>query len=107
MNEFINLTPHEIVIVGGEGEVIARIAPEPTPARCTVQREVAFDLDGIAVNRSVFGEVFGLPEQKAGVWLIVSRIVAEAAKRNDLLVPDETVRDQRGQIVGCKSFAVV
>ena len=105
---FINLTPHEVTLVDDAGSVLLVIAPETTPARCTVKREIAFTVGGIKVNRSVFGEVVDLPEPVTGTWFIVSRIVAEAAKeRQDLLIPDETVRNGEGQIVGCKSFAVV
>ena len=104
---FVNLTPHEVTLVNDQGDITLVIEPEGTPARCVVKREIAFIADGISVNKSVFGEVVGLPEPIEGTWYIVSRIVAEAAQRSDLLVPDETVRNQEGQIVGCKSFATV
>jgi hypothetical protein len=104
---FVNLTPHEVTLVNDQGDITLVIKPEGTPARCAVKREIAFIADGISVNKSVFGEVVGLPEPIEGTWYIVSRIVAEAAQRSDLLVPDETVRNQEGQIVGCKSFATV
>ena len=90
-----------------QGDITLVIKPEGTPARCTVKREIAFIADSVSVNKSVFGEVVGLPEPIEGTWYIVSRIVAEAAQRSDLLVPDETVRNSEGQIVGCKSFATI
>jgi hypothetical protein len=37
----------------------------------------------------------------------VSRAVAAAVGRDDLLVPDELVRDENGNITGAKSFALV
>ena len=104
---FINLTPHEITLVNDQGDITLVIKPEETPARCAVKREIAFIADNVQVNQSVFGEVVGLPDPVEGTWCIVSRIVAEAARRSDLLVPDETVRNQEGQIVGCKSFATI
>lgn len=104
---FVNLTPHVVTLVDGEGEVLLAIEPEETAARCAVLREIAFTADGVQVNRSVFGEIQGLPEPVEGTWYIVSRIVAEAAQRQDLLIPDETVRNSEGQIVGCKSFATI
>lgn len=104
---FINLTPHEVTLVDDQGDITLVIKPEQTSARCAVKREIAFTADGIQVNRSVFGEVVGLPDPVEGTWCIVSRIVAEAAQRSDLLVPDETVRNPEGQIVGCKSFATI
>ena len=104
---FINLTPHEVTLVDNQGDITLVIKPEETPARCAVKREIAFIADCIQVNRSLFGEVVGLPAPIQGTWYIVSRIVAEAAQRSDLLVPDETVRNSEGQIVGCKSFATI
>lgn len=104
---FINLTPHEVSLVDDQGSILLVIQPEETSARCAVKREIAFLADGVQVNRSVFGEVIGLPDPVEGTWYIVSRIVAEAARRGDLLVPDETVRNSEGQIVGCKSFATI
>lgn len=40
--------------------------------------------------------------------LIVSRLVAEACpERDDLVVPDDTVRDDAGRIIGCRALARV
>lgn len=105
----VNLTPHEVVIMDDAlGAPALVIAPEAISARCGVTREIAFLADGVRVNRTVFGEISGLPDPIVGTWFIVSRIVAEAAAgRSDLLVPDETVRNESGQIVGCKSLATL
>ena len=103
---FINLTPHQVTLVNDQGHVVLVVEPEQTPARCSSTRSVVDNIHGVQINRAVFGETTGLPEYEFGQWLIVSRIVAEAnPHRSDLLVPDETVRDDKGQIVGCKSFA--
>lgn len=104
---FVNLTPHVITLVDDHGNIIASIEPEAQPARCEVTRVVAFSAGGHPVNRTVFGSVYNLPDPVDGVWYITSRIVAEAVTRKDVLVPDETVRDKDGKIVGCKSFATL
>ena len=66
-------------------------------------------LFSIKINSTSFGEVDGLPEPQEGTIFIVSALVAQALKgaRDDLVVPDDTVRDDRGVIIGCKSFARV
>ena len=66
-------------------------------------------LFSIKINSTSFGEVEGLPAPEDGTLFIVSALVAQALKgvRNDLVVPDDTVRDDRGVIIGCKSFARV
>ena len=99
----LNYTPHEVNIIN------LGAIPSSGLARATSSREEVFKIEGISVNRTSFGEVTGLPEETEGTWIIVSRIVAEACKglRNDLLIVDETVRDDAGQIVGAKAFAII
>lgn len=66
-------------------------------------------LFSIKVNSTSFGEVEGLPEPQEGTIFIVSALVAQALRgvRDDLVIPDDTVRDEQGRIIGCKSFARV
>ena len=102
-----NFTPHNVVIVINEATKI--VIPSDGIARVTETKTVApsIDVDGVAVETfvSAFGEVENLPPQEEGVMLIVSALVASAAKgRDDLLVPGELVRDDGGNIVGCKSL---
>ena len=53
------------------------------------------------------GQVIGLPEKQNGVFIIVSRIICAACPdRSDLVIVDQTVRNDKGQIVGCKSFSI-
>ena len=102
-----NLTPHNVVIVINEATKI--VIPSDGIARVTETKTVApsIDVDGVTVETfvSAFGEVENLPPQEEGIMLIVSALVASAAKgRDDLLVPGELVRDDGGNIVGCKSL---
>lgn len=104
----INLTPHTINIVGADGQVVQSFPASGELARCSVDREHVGEVNGIAVNRTVFGAVTGLPEQQEGVVYVVSALVAQAAKgRDDVLIPDDTVRDEQGRIIGCRAFARV
>lgn len=109
----VNLTPHAVTLVDSEGTVLAQFAPVAPAARCAVtsQQVASVEVAGVQVPvySSVMGEVQDLPAPEHGVLYIVSRIVAEACKgtRSDLLVPDKTVRNNDGQIVGCAGFAVV
>ncbi|HEY8531288.1 MAG TPA: hypothetical protein VIL08_03475, partial [Limnochorda sp.] len=106
MAKLINLTPHEITIVLQDSSTIA-IPPSGVVARCATNREVVGELeielpDGgaarVPITRTVFGEVQGLPEPQDGVCYVVSSLVAQAASdRNDLLIPDDTVRDEQGR----------
>ena len=103
----INATPHAVTIMDGDNNVIRTFAPSGICPRCSVTRETVGTVNGIPVNKSVFGEVVGLPEYQEGTIYIVSRVVAEAAKRNDLFIVDDAVRDEAGRIIGCRALAVI
>lgn len=96
---FVNLTPHAVNIIDGP-----TFEPCGTVVRVTTTTENVGNIEGIPLTKTVFGEVAGLPEQRDGVFLIVSKLVAEALpERSDLLFPNQMVRD--GQvIVGCRSL---
>lgn len=102
MSTIVNLTPHEIVLRG-------ITLTSAGVARCETSSIKIGEVNGIAINRRSFGEVYGLPEPEADTYYIVSSIVAQAVRglRNDCLVVDETIRDEAGRIVGCKSLARV
>lgn len=109
--KIINLTPHDIVIVCGDKKVVLERATGEIP-RCSVnRREVEkVEINGleIPITQVEFGEVENLPEPKDNVFYIVSRAIAEALpNRTDLLIPDDTIRDEQGRIVGCKSLCRV
>jgi len=100
----VNMTPHPVNIIDGEGNEIARFesAGQIRLAATTVQAE---PIAGIPTSRTVFGAAEGLPEAIEGTWFIVSQIIKSALPdRTDLLVPAEVVRDSDGQIVGCRSL---
>ena len=106
MNKIINTTPHDIKIVSEEGEVLRTFPKAETPVRVAATVKTVGELDCIAIEETVFGEVEGLPEAEEGTYYIVSRLVASAASgRTDLLVPGQQVRNSDGVVVGCKSLS--
>ena len=103
-----NLTPHEISFVDSNDSVIQRIPSSGRVARCLVQRENIGSIGGMPLNKTVFGEVDGLPEPKEGHIYIVSSLVAQACpERDDLYIPDETIRDRDGKIIGCRALTKI
>ena len=102
-------------MIDEEGEVVMTIPPEGEPVRCkssfSTVETVEVTLDGetttdFTVSEGSFGETTGLPDAHPGVINIVSRIVAEAnPERDDLLMVHDTVRDDDGNIIGCKGFS--
>ena len=101
----VNLTPHAIRIIG---ETQITIPPSGIVARCFVRREKVGEVGSVPVNRTVFGDIEGLPDPRSNTYYIVSAIVAQACPdRHDLLIPDDTVRDDQGRIIGCRALATV
>ena len=101
-----NYTPHNVVVIN---EATKIVIPSDGIARVTETKTItpSIDVDGVIIETfiSSFGEVENLLPQEEGVMLIVSAMVASAAKnRDDLLVPGELVRDAAGNIVGCRSL---
>lgn len=103
----INLTPHAVtILVDGRDPIV--IPASGTIARCAVTRVVIGDVDGIPLTKSVFGDVTDLPDPAPDTLYIVSMLVASACSdRADLVIPDDTVRDDKGVIIGCKALGRV
>lgn len=101
-----NFTPHPINICDNTGVVVRTIQPEGL-VRLKAETVSAGEIDGVPVSKTVFGQPEGLPEFQEGVFYVVSQLVKSALPtRTDLLVPAEVVRDQAGNIVGCKSLGI-
>ena len=101
----MNCTPHAINFVNNAGEVIRSIEPSGILPRVSSTIEVVGDIDGIPDESTSYGEV-DLPEKQDGVILVVSAMVASRLPdRDDLRIPGRQVRNDRGQIIGCKSLS--
>ena len=102
----VNKTPHQVHILDENGQVVRTYEKGDSQIRLavvTVQDEPL--VDGTPTSRTKFGEPEGLPDFKEGTFYIVSQLVKSALpERTDLLVPAEVVRDEKGNIVGCKSL---
>ena len=62
----------------------------------------------IKINKVKMGKVVNLPAKKEGVLYLVSRQVAEACpERDDLVIVDEAVRNEKGEIIGAKALAKI
>lgn len=100
--EFINLTPHAIVVTDGE-----TYQPTGTIARVTASFG-PFDENGITEQQ--FGEVENLPAPAEGKTYIVSGMVLSALKgaRKDVVAPatghPAVVRNDKGHIVSVPGF---
>lgn len=107
----INLTPHPITIVDGDGQVIRTFPKPAVPARAAERLgAVEGAIDGVPVRgATTYGAVEGLPAFRAGTYYIVSLVTVQAARAEgrtlaDLLMPGELRRDSAGNIIGCASL---
>ena len=104
--KIVNLTPHNVNIINEDGS-IRTIKASGTVARCTQSTQVVDTIDNIPITTTNFGDVVDLPLPQADTMFIVSRLVLTACSdRDDLLVPNDFVRDDNGNIIGCKSLAM-
>ena len=110
----VNLTSHALNLMpvgptGPTGPVIT-IPPSGIVARCAVHRvrvdTVTVDGITIPVNRTLFGEVTGLPDPQPDTIFVVSALVAQAVPyRQDVFIVDDVVRDEQGRIIGARALA--
>lgn len=102
--KIVNLTPHDIHLHLPGG--VRTIARSGKVARVTETRKVSGEFYGIPIVDVEHGAIEGLPPRERDVVLIVSSLVAQAARsRDDLVVPGEPVRDESGRVVGAKDLA--
>ena len=99
--KLVNLTPHEINVVIPLGDDIA-IPPSGVVARVAVVATLVDSFGGVPIYGNSTGEVTGLPEPREGTRFIVSKMVADAAMRADLLSPGKLIRDEKGRVIGCE-----
>lgn len=101
----INLTPHKINIITETSEI--EIQPSGKIARCSEKIEQAGMLDGIALIKKSLGDVQDLPDPAPDTYYIVSLPVFMAKQdRQDILTIGESIRDNNGNIIGCKSLSI-
>jgi len=111
--EFVNLTPHAIVLHTNEGE--KKVDPSGEVARVSTSETPAGVIGSIpAVVRSM-GNATGIPSPKPGVVYLVSAMVLSALEvsgnlRQDVAAPDTgptAVRNDKGLIQGVKRLIVL
>lgn len=91
----VNLTPHNITILGEYNKPIFNIKPG-NPLR--LKEKVIYD-DGLLLKKE-YTMTEDVPKKENRIY-IVSLVVAKYIEREDFAVPD-IVRDSRGHKIGCK-----
>jgi len=108
----VNLTPHEIVILNEQHEIVKKIPASGKVARLETEKEVAGVslVPGVLFFRTKYGipvcmsknnEQVQFPEREDRTIYIVSGLFRSGYERPDLWQPGELVRDEDGRPVGC------
>ena len=104
--KIINLTPHAINFLREDNSVLATIEPSGTIARASQTRDRVSEVNGIPVNQCSYGSVTGLPDPQPETIYLVSALTAQACRnRSDVFIVDDAVRNESGQIIGCRAIA--
>jgi len=101
-----NTTPHPIKIVNKDMEVVLEIPKATDPLRMIEDSYFC----GIIGEYPLFKKSFiavDLPIKEENTYYIVSLPIAQIFQRDDLLVPHDLVRDDNGNVIGCKGFAFI
>lgn len=103
--KFINLTPHDVVIVSKDGKT-KTIKASGDIARVDTNEKLIDNIGGVDIYRTTYGSVNGLPSKKEGVGYIVSGVVRAALpKRKDLFSPTQLIRNNSGQVIGARGLS--
>lgn len=110
----LNLTPHALTFISANNNMERYIVePSGVVARVAAHTESIGSIttdDGftIPLTTTVFGQVEGLPAPEEGVVYVVSSLVADRVPdRKDVYIPNESIRDDKGRIIGCLSLGKI
>ena len=100
--KIINLTPHNINFILKDKTII--LSPETTPLRLVEETKVIGKINDIPITKTTYNLVSTPKKQKDTIY-IVSKIILEAyPEREDFYMINESIKDETGRIIGCKSL---
>lgn len=111
MTNIINLTTHCVNIYDADGNEVTKFESMGI-ARADSTETVVDHLNGIPVVEMSYGNPIGLPDPAEDVAYIVSMLTIQAAisagrTTDDLYTTADLVRNEKGQIIGCRKLSRV
>lgn len=111
MTNIINLTPHCINIYDVDGNEVMKFESMGI-ARADSFETIVGELNGIPVVEMSYGNPIGLPDPADDTAYIVSMLTIQAAVQvgrttSDLYTTADLVRNDKGQIIGCRKLSRV
>lgn len=105
--KIVNMTPHDIHFYSEEGEKLHTFPALGDLVRVNTKVREAGNIGGFRLVKKESPDIVFLPPKKEGVMYIVSLITKSSCPhREDLLTVDDTIRDEKGRIIGCKAFCI-
>ena len=102
--KILNLTPHAINFCSSDGTVILTVESSGL-ARVACKTVTKGEINGIPVTENEYSEIEDLPApQKDTIYLVSALVAGRCKDRKDVFIPNELVRDEKGNIVGCRSL---
>lgn len=94
---------HSILVIQPSGDTIRARQSTKIIEKILVEDKV------VHITSTTYKGTVKLPPEQDDVYYIVSSIVAKQYKgiRNDLVIPNGLVRDNKGVVIGCKSLGKV
>jgi len=103
--KLVNMTPHDVVVLNSDNTVLMVLPKTDSTVRLSVNTVECEPLGKVPTSKTVFGDAVGLPDFEENTYYVVSQLVKSALPhREDLLVPADVVRDEKGLILGCRSL---
>jgi hypothetical protein len=106
--KFVNLTPHVIMLETEFGRLELKSSGFARSSMIIEDLEPMGDsVTGRIMRKRVkYGPVEGLPGPEDGTIYIVSRLTKQQIpNRSDCLVPEDPIRDEEGNVIGCRALA--
>lgn len=105
--KIINKTPHAVYILKDDHSILRMFPKSNGMIRVGEVTVKIQPIDGIPVTSTIWAMTESVPVEVVGTYYIVSQLVKNALPlRKDLLVPKGVVRDDNGNILGCKHLDI-
>jgi hypothetical protein len=104
--EIINYAPHSITIYDAFGNPL--VIESAGTARIGQNKVDIGLINNLRITRTDTVDLARLPKPNGRTFYIVSRKYMNAFSRirNDLLIPDDVIKDERDYVIACKALSI-
>jgi len=111
VKEIVNLTPHDVVLVLGNGRKLTiqrsgNVLRLPETVKNTADIEYQGEKIPVVDKELGLADASLLPRVDGRIY-IVPIVIAQLLNRDDFYVPDDLIRDDKGTVIGARRLARV